>query len=92
MLKTVRKLVDQALSNPAVPPVVIGNHSFQSYGDIWFFHYHRSPVCIVRPHEGTYSLSDCGWNTPSTNRTLRSYSEALDKLYRRVEREGHYPR
>ena len=58
---------------------VYGNHSRDGWnnenGHISIFMYHGNVVCRIDWNENTCILSNCGWNTSSTNRTLNSYKE-----------------
>lgn len=84
MLKSVSKLVAAARNGEA--NLTLGNHSFSTRNNKWYFTYHGSAVCIVNPIEGTVLYDNCGYYTSSTTRTINSYAEAFKNL-REVSRD-----
>lgn len=69
MLKAVETLV-MAHNNKKV-----GNHAtyFSQNCEVQYFTYHGNIICTVDWRNKTVRLSNCGWNTSSTNRALNDY-------------------
>ena len=69
MLKAVETLVN-ANNNKKV-----GNHAmyFSQNYEVQYFTYHGNIICTVDWKNKTVRLTNCGWNTTSTNRALNDY-------------------
>lgn len=79
MLKSVKKLVEAATIGH-LDSLSLGNHSFSTRYNKWYFRYHGSAVCVVDPIDGTVLYDNCGYYTSSTTRTINSYREAFSNL------------
>ena len=69
MLKAVETLVN-ANNNKKV-----GNHAmyFSQNYEVQYFTYHGNIICMVDWKNKKVVLTDAGWDTPSTNRTVNDY-------------------
>ena len=68
---------------------VIGNHSRDGWNDstghVTRFKYHGNVVCIIEWNNRTCILTNCGWNTRSTNRTLNDYKTYVSTHFPDIE-------
>lgn len=68
---------------------VIGNHSRDGWNDstghVTRFKYHNNAICIIEWNNRTCILTNCGWNTPSTNRALNDYKRYVSAHFPDIE-------
>lgn len=68
---------------------VIGNHSRDGWNDttghVTRFKYHNNVICIIEWNNRTCILTNCGWNTPSTNRALNDYKRYVSTHFPDME-------
>lgn len=68
---------------------VIGNHSRDGWNDttghVSRFKYHNNVICIIEWNNRTCILTNCGWNTPSTNRALNDYKRYVSTHFPDME-------
>ena len=68
---------------------VIGNHSRDGWNDstghVTRFKYHGNVICIIECKNKTCIITNCGWNTRSTNRTLNDYKQYVSTHFPDIE-------
>ena len=68
---------------------VIGNHSRDGWNDttghVTRFKYHNNVICVIEWNNRTCILTNCGWNTPSTNRALNDYKRYVSTHFPDME-------
>lgn len=68
---------------------VIGNHSRDGWNDttghVTRFKYHNNVICVIEWNNKTCILTNCGWNTPSTNRALNDYKRYVSTHFPDIE-------
>lgn len=77
MLKAVENIMESQSNRK------FGNHSVvwqaSLHGEmIQYCKYHGNTVCTINWTKNTAVLTNAGWNTPSTNRTLNDYKRYLE--------------
>ena len=71
MLKSVENLISDF--NRGKKKATYGNHSMEVRGEMVFYYYHSTAVCIYNSKTDKVGYNTGGWGTSSTTRTINSY-------------------
>jgi len=83
MMKTIKALLNEGTSRR------IGNHAVKYIEpSIRHFIYHSTVICVVDDRQKTFSVSNGGYNTPSTSKAINSYRDELQRTHKEISKEG----